>query len=124
MNVEFLAPARVEFAEAVSSYETQRPGLGYEFAAEVQRTIERILQYPEAWSLLSRRTRRCPTKPVPLRHHLPSPRRHSAHHRGHAFASCTSLVEIQVAEEGALAVGTWAMTTGVMRQADHAQCLH
>ena len=42
MNVEFLAPARVEFAEAVRHYETQRPGLGDEFAAEVQRTINRI----------------------------------------------------------------------------------
>jgi plasmid stabilization system protein ParE len=65
MNVEFLAPARVEFAEAVRHYETQRPGLGDEFAAEVQRTIDRILQYPEAWSLLSRRTRRCPTNRFP-----------------------------------------------------------
>jgi ParE toxin of type II toxin-antitoxin system, parDE len=65
MNVEFLAPVRIEFAEAVRHYETQRPGLGDEFAAEVQRTIERILQYPEAWSLLSRRTRRCPTNRFP-----------------------------------------------------------
>jgi len=35
MNVEFLAPARVEFMEAVKYYATQRPGLGDEFAAEV-----------------------------------------------------------------------------------------
>jgi plasmid stabilization system protein ParE len=65
MNVEFLAPARIEFAEAVRHYETQRPGLGGEFAAEVRRTIDRIQQYPEAWSLLSRRTRRCPTSRFP-----------------------------------------------------------
>jgi len=65
MNVEFLAPACVEFAETVKYYETQRPGLGSEFAAEVRRTIERILEYPEAWSLLSRRTRRCPTNRFP-----------------------------------------------------------
>jgi hypothetical protein len=65
MNIEFLAPARVEFAEAVRHYETQRRGLGDEFAVEVQRTIESILQYPEAWSLLSRRTRRCPTNRFP-----------------------------------------------------------
>jgi hypothetical protein len=43
MNVEFLTPARAEFAEAVMYYERQRPGLGDEFAAEAQRTIERIL---------------------------------------------------------------------------------
>jgi hypothetical protein len=48
MNVEFLAPARGEFAEAVMYYENHRPGQGDEFAAEVQRTIERIQQYPEA----------------------------------------------------------------------------
>jgi ParE toxin of type II toxin-antitoxin system, parDE len=65
MNVEFLAPARVEFAEAVRYYESQRTGLGDEFTAEVQRTIERIMQYPEAWSSLSRRTPRCPTKRFP-----------------------------------------------------------
>ena len=65
MNVEFLTPARAEFVEAVRYYESQRTGLGDEFAAEVQRTIERILQYPEAWSLLSRRTRRCPTNRFP-----------------------------------------------------------
>jgi hypothetical protein len=45
MNVEFLAPARVEFAEAVMYDETQRTGLGDECAVEGQRTIERILQY-------------------------------------------------------------------------------
>jgi plasmid stabilization system protein ParE len=65
MNVEFLAPARVEFAEAVLYYETQRTGLRDEFAAEVQHTIERIMQSPEAWSLLSRRSRRCPTNRFP-----------------------------------------------------------
>ena len=65
MNVEFLAPARVEFAEAVRYYESQQPGLGDEFAAEVQRAIERMLQYPETWSVLSGRTRRCPTNRFP-----------------------------------------------------------
>ena len=44
MNVDFLAPARAEFAEALRYYETQRVGLRGEFAEEVQRTIERILQ--------------------------------------------------------------------------------
>ena len=42
MNVEFLAPAQAEFAEVVAYYDTQRAGLGAEFAEEVQRTIEKI----------------------------------------------------------------------------------
>jgi hypothetical protein len=35
----FLAPARVELEEAVDYYEGCRPGLGVEFAAEVQKAI-------------------------------------------------------------------------------------
>jgi hypothetical protein len=65
MDVVFLAPARAEFAEAVAYYNTQRDGLGEEFAEEVQRTIARISEYPEAWALLSRRTRRCPMNRFP-----------------------------------------------------------
>jgi hypothetical protein len=33
-------------------------GFGYEFAKEVANTISRILRYPEAWTKLSKRTRR------------------------------------------------------------------
>jgi hypothetical protein len=40
-------------------------GLGYEFATEVAATISRILRYPEAWTKLSKRTRRCRTKRFP-----------------------------------------------------------
>ena len=65
MDVIFLAPVQAEFAEAVVYYNTQREGLGEAFAEEVQRTIARIIEYPEAWSLLSRRTRRCPTNRFP-----------------------------------------------------------
>src|SRR5262245_5412698 len=54
-----------EFAAAVRYYDTQRPGLGDEFAAAVQRTIDHILQYPEVCWLLSRRTRCCPTNRFP-----------------------------------------------------------
>ncbi len=43
----------------------QSEGLGYEFAAEVKKTIERIIQYPEAWTKLSKRTRRCRTNRFP-----------------------------------------------------------
>ncbi len=65
MKVEFFEPAKTEFTEAVLYYNDQSEGLGYEFAVEVKRTIERIVQYPEAWSQLSKRTRRCRTNRFP-----------------------------------------------------------
>ncbi len=65
MTVEFLPAAESELAEAVLYYNLQSEGLGYEFAAEVKRTIERIIQYPEAWTKLSKRSRRCRTNRFP-----------------------------------------------------------
>lgn len=61
MNVEFLQPAEAEFVDAITYYNLQSEGLGYEFAVEVKRTLGRIIQYPDAWSFLSKRTRRCRT---------------------------------------------------------------
>lgn len=65
MNITFLAPAEAELLDAVAYYNLQGEGLGYEFAAEVKRTIERIIQYPEAWFQLSKRTLRCRTNRFP-----------------------------------------------------------
>jgi plasmid stabilization system protein ParE len=59
MIVDFLAPARAEFLEAIDHYNSQQEGLGFEFAEELEKAIERILEYPEAWPPLSRRCRRC-----------------------------------------------------------------
>lgn len=53
INIKFLTPAEAEFFDAISYYNIQSEGLGYEFAAEVKRTIGRIIQYPEAWTKLS-----------------------------------------------------------------------
>jgi len=65
MRILFLPPAKDEFTEAISYYNDQSEGLGYEFAAEVKRTLERIIQYPAAWHKLSSRTHRCRTNRFP-----------------------------------------------------------
>ena len=65
MRIDFLDPADAEFIAAIAYYNLQSEGLGYEFAAEIKRTIERILQFPNAWVPLSKRTRRCRTNRFP-----------------------------------------------------------
>ncbi|MBI2301442.1 MAG: type II toxin-antitoxin system RelE/ParE family toxin [Armatimonadetes bacterium] len=65
MNVRLLAVAEVELAEAVDYYNGQSEGLGFEFAAEVRQTLERIVEHPEAWHPLTPRTRRCRTRRFP-----------------------------------------------------------
>ncbi|RPJ86558.1 MAG: type II toxin-antitoxin system RelE/ParE family toxin [Acidobacteria bacterium] len=59
MKILFLRPAEVELHNAIDYYNRQRPGLGYEFAAELKRTIKRIKSHPDAWHQLSENTRRC-----------------------------------------------------------------
>jgi hypothetical protein len=56
VTVKFLPPARSELAEAIDYYDSREPGLGSQFAEEVKRTLQRILQYPGAWTPLSKRT--------------------------------------------------------------------
>jgi plasmid stabilization system protein ParE len=65
MKVELLPPADTELLEAVSYYNGQSEGLGYEFAAEVKQTIGRIVRFPDAWQKLSLRARRCRTRRFP-----------------------------------------------------------
>ena len=65
-GVDFLAPAEAELLEAIAWYNEQSEGLGFEFAAETLRTIERIVHYPRAWRALSKRTRRCRTNRFPF----------------------------------------------------------
>jgi toxin ParE1/3/4 len=43
----FKPPARLEFIEAVIWYEKQRPGLGREFAGEVENALHRAQANPE-----------------------------------------------------------------------------
>lgn len=66
MNINILAHAEQEFIETVDYYNNQCSGLGYEFAAEVTNTLERISAFPKAWPQISLRTRRCITNKFPF----------------------------------------------------------
>ena len=66
MRILVLSSAEEEFAEVVDYYNEQRPGLGCEFAAEVQRTFERIRHHPKAWPVFSSQSRRCLTDRFPF----------------------------------------------------------
>ena len=65
MNVRFLAVALAELEDAVVYYNSESPGLGYEFADEIFRTVRRAQAHPTAWQRLSLRTRRCLTNRFP-----------------------------------------------------------
>lgn len=65
LRIQFLLSAEQEFIEAVKYYNSQSEGLGFEFAAEVKSTMDRIIQYPLAWHKLSERTHRCRTNRFP-----------------------------------------------------------
>ena len=47
LRLSFEPAAKLEFVEAVAWYEAQRPGLGRELAAEVERVLKRARAAPE-----------------------------------------------------------------------------
>jgi plasmid stabilization system protein ParE len=59
MTYVFHPEAETELNKAVDYYNVCRPNLGREFAREIHSTIQNILAYPQAWTPLSPRTRRC-----------------------------------------------------------------
>jgi len=65
MTVEFLQTADRELFDAINYYNTQAEGLGFEFASEISRTLSRITEFPDAWTFLSTRSRRCRTSRFP-----------------------------------------------------------
>ena len=65
MRIEFLAAAQSEFEVAINYYDEQRAGLGGEFAYEIKQALERIRHYPNSWSSLNLRVRRCQVKRFP-----------------------------------------------------------
>lgn len=59
MKISFLDAAQSELDDAIDYYDEQQPELGFEFAEEVEQALERINHYPDAWSSLTSRVRRC-----------------------------------------------------------------
>jgi toxin ParE1/3/4 len=59
MRLSVHEEAEAELDRAVEYYESCRIGLGLEFLEEVYAAIARIIEFPTAWSPISRRTRRC-----------------------------------------------------------------
>ncbi|MBW1679310.1 MAG: type II toxin-antitoxin system RelE/ParE family toxin [Deltaproteobacteria bacterium] len=59
MKFYFHEDAETEFDRAIEYYEDSRSGLGLEFAQEVYVAIIRVIQFPDAWSPMSKNTRRC-----------------------------------------------------------------
>lgn len=66
MKYFFHPAARREFIESIDYYEKCQTGLGRRFAMEIFATIQLILQFPDAWPMLSKNTRRCLSRRFPF----------------------------------------------------------
>ena len=65
MTCRLLSPAQSDLAHAMEYYERASPGLGQEFLIEFERTVQRIVLNPEAWTKVSAHSRRCRTRRFP-----------------------------------------------------------
>ena len=65
MKYSFHPLAVEELNDSIDYYEDKSPGLGLEFSKEIYSTIQRILQFPKAWSKISKNCRRCITQRFP-----------------------------------------------------------
>jgi len=66
MRYAFHPDAQKELRNAIDYYEDCRSELGLEFAKEVYSTIQRIINFPLAWSSFSKNTKRCLTNRFPF----------------------------------------------------------
>ena len=65
MKLTYDPRALSEIADAAAWYEAEKHGLAGEFLSEFNASIERLLEYPNAWPLVGRRTRRLQLKRFP-----------------------------------------------------------
>jgi hypothetical protein len=65
MSYRFHPEAEVELNLSIDYYESIEPGLGYDFAIEVYDTIQRVLEFPKAWTILDGEVRRSLVKRFP-----------------------------------------------------------
>ena len=65
ISATILHEAEVELWEAVAYYEEQSVGLGLDFEAEIERSLQTIRHFPESCSLREDGTRRCLTQRFP-----------------------------------------------------------
>jgi len=66
MTYSFHPDAEIEFNISIDYYQECKKNLGLEFANEVYKTIQRILEYPTAWQILDNNIRRCLTNRFPF----------------------------------------------------------
>ncbi|MCC5608167.1 type II toxin-antitoxin system RelE/ParE family toxin [Nostoc sp. CHAB 5834] len=59
MAYNFHPDAKQELDDAVAYYDNISRDMGDAFIAEVERTLNRIEQFPQTWTQLSKNTRRC-----------------------------------------------------------------
>ena len=65
MNSAFHPEAREEFLAAIDLYNKTEPGLGLDFASEINAAIELIEAFPNAWTLVDFEIRRCLVRRFP-----------------------------------------------------------
>jgi toxin ParE1/3/4 len=58
LSVTFRRAARAEFIEAAAWYETQRPGLGVELIAEIERCVDAAAERPTTYEAIDKDVRR------------------------------------------------------------------
>ena len=66
MKYYFHSDAEFELNASIDYYQKCKENLGLEFAYEVHKTIQRILEFPTAWQELDGDIRRCLTNRFPF----------------------------------------------------------
>jgi plasmid stabilization system protein ParE len=64
-RVGFHPDARRDLREATDFYDLERLGLGTEFLDEVERTMRRVIEYPESSPVVLGRVRKCAVSGFP-----------------------------------------------------------